>query len=178
MFARRCLIVVSCVSVCCRVCFSVSAGGCTNHYSVLHSPQYALVLHVPCDVVITLAQYDTTADAKPKTLAADTDKQASNKTPTAAAATVSASSHFAIGLEVYDNGGHRVSRRRRGQLVASNPSSFAFRREVTAQFSLPLLSGDRAYTVLAATLEPAQERTFIMQIYATQPIEFEGMPTG
>jgi hypothetical protein len=173
----------------------LSAGGNTQHYSVVHSPQYALVLRVPCDVVITLAQWDQRVEEKkpsagggssaksPKTASTDdmaspsassTDSSSPGETSDAAQLDAS-SSNYAIGIEIYDNHGARVSRRRRGQLVASNPSSYAFRREVTAQFSLPLLEGDRAYTVLIATHQPGQERPYILQVYATQPIGFEPM---
>jgi hypothetical protein len=155
----------------------VSAGGCTNHYSVVHSPQYALTLHVPCDIVITLAQYDRRGES-PAVAAGSgagssspAERETKGKYEDEDASSVTGS-QFAIGIEVYENGGGRVSRRRRGKIVASNPSSFAFRREVTAQFRLPLLAGDRAYTVLVATLEPKQETTYIMQVYATQPVTF------
>jgi len=137
-------------------------------------------------VVITLAQYDrrgespaavggsgAVSSSPPAPLGGETNGKNEEDQEDASSVT---GSQFAIGIEVYENGGGRVSRRRRGKLVASNPSSFAFRREVTAQFRLPLLAGDRAYTVLVATLEPKQETTYIMQVYATQPVTFVPLP--
>lgn len=149
------------------------------------------MLHVPCDVVLTLAQYDHRVDdganagvnggekKKLQSGAESDDAFAATKkqeTVGTSAAPIDASHlQVAIGIEVYDNHGERVSRRRRGKLVASNPSSFSFRREVTAQFHLPLLDGDRPYTVLIATHQPYQEKKYVLKCYATAPIEFDLM---
>ncbi len=38
--------------------------------------------------------------------------------------------NFAIAVEVYSNGGNRVSRSKQGKLMLSNPEGYFFRREV------------------------------------------------
>jgi hypothetical protein len=128
----------------------VTAGGCTNCYSVQNSPQYELkLLHHNTDVVITLAQLDSrgTKDGE----------------------------IFAIGIEVYENEGQRISRRKRGKQVAANPSGYIFRREVTCQFNLPVLDKAQSYTVLISTFHPARERQFTLNLYATKEIQFQAL---
>jgi len=99
------------------------AGGCTNYLSVKFSPQYLLyVPTTPVTIVLTLAQKDTRG----------TDKKLA-----------------AISIEIYNNQGQRVQKRRTGEMVCSNPDSYIYRRDVTLEAVLQ--PSETPYTVLIST---------------------------
>jgi hypothetical protein len=90
---------------------SITAGGCTNYWSVAESPQYLLTTREDTSIVISVSQ---DADAHTRL--------------------------FAIAIEVFDNEGNRVTRKRRGQQVAGSVGGHRCRREVVAQVVLIFIS--------------------------------------
>jgi hypothetical protein len=100
----------------------------------------------------------------------------------------------AIAIEVYDNNGQKVTRRRSGRLAATNPSGYIFRfvvvilvirftfglgaepamcacrREVTAEFQL---TPGKAYTVLISTFNPGEERDFSLRVMSTTKVDWK-----
>jgi hypothetical protein len=61
-----------------------------------------------------------------------------------------------------------------GSDVAGNPEGFYFKRQVLAQFELPVQS--TPYTVLFATHAPNCERKFTISAYGTAPFKLELLP--
>eukprot|EP00455_Lapot_gusevi_P015017 TRINITY_DN17575_c0_g1_i1.p1 TRINITY_DN17575_c0_g1~~TRINITY_DN17575_c0_g1_i1.p1 ORF type:complete len:330 (-),score=56.75 TRINITY_DN17575_c0_g1_i1:53-1042(-) len=123
------------------------AGGCTNNDTVVNNPQYQITVTQPTDIVISLAQEDVREKGQ---------------------------KNFAIAIELYNNRGQRVSRSTRGKMVLSNPESYFYIREVTAEGTLT--PSPTPYTLLLSTFHPNQERTFYLQIYYTAPITIEPFP--
>jgi len=124
-----------------------SAGGCTNFATVEKNPQWTLNITQPTKLVINLAQTDsrgTGQKLKP------------------------------ISVEIYANRGRRVTQRRQGQLVCSNPESYIYRREVSIDQELKPM--DEPYTVMISTFNPGEETKWSMQIYATADVELTPCP--
>jgi len=124
-----------------------TAGGCTNFDSVIQSPQYLLHITQPTTVVISLAQDDVRGSGDGK--------------------------YLAISIEIYNNEGQKIEKRHPGEMVASNPESYIFRREVSVQATLQPLG--HPYSVLISTFNPGEESDFIVQYYSTKPIKFDLM---
>ena len=125
-----------------------TAGGCTNFDSVKDNPQYLLTVTQPnTTVVINLSQKETRGTSeklKP------------------------------IAIEVYGNKGQRVTRTRTGPLIASNPDSYIFRREISLDQQLQ--PSDKPYTVLFSTFNQNEETKYSISVYSTAPILFEVAP--
>jgi Calpain family cysteine protease/Calpain large subunit, domain III len=115
-----------------------NAGGCTNYPTVKNNPQYLLSARESCVVVLTLAQFDVRGSAAKKA---------------------------AISIEVYNNSGKRVRQRKHGDLVASNPESYIYRREVTCQMELEPMAAP--YTVLISTFKPKEECRYWLRAFST-----------
>jgi len=118
-----------------------TAGGCTNFDTCKTSPQYFLTINKQTSIVITLAQKDVRG----------TDEKLK-----------------AIAIEVYDNKGFKIERRRIGEMIASNPESYIFRREVALETILQ--PSPTPYTVLLSTFNPNEETTYTIKVYSTAPI--------
>lgn len=124
------------------------AGGCSNFRTVKTSPQFLLIVKNPdTSIVICLAQQDVRGLQKEL---------------------------VAIAIEVYNNHGQLIHRGKTGELIATNPESYIYRREVlceTVLSPLPRGKGD-GYTVLIAPFEKDVERKYTLQVFSSKPIEF------
>jgi calpain-15 len=124
-----------------------NAGGCTNYPSCVTSPQYGLQLSARGQVVLTLSQDDVRSTGR---------------------------KFCAIAIEVYDNGGERVTHRKQGKLVATNLESYILRREVSVQFELP--PKPYPYTVLLSTFYENKESNFVTMCYSKVACEYTLLP--
>jgi hypothetical protein len=124
-----------------------TAGGCTNFDSVKDNPQYLLTVTEPnTSVVLNLAQTDS--------------RGTSNKLK-------------AISIELYSNGGKRVTRTRTGPLECSNPDGYIFRREVSIDRQLK----PGTYSVLISTFNAGEETNYTLSVFTSTPVTLQELPS-
>jgi len=133
-------------------------GGCTNFETVVKSPQFLLKCYETTTIVLNLSQEEVRGKFDSK----------GNQMKKAA-----------ISIEIYQNKGRRVSRRRSGKKLASNPRSYVFTREVTAQATLPKYVRKGVltpFTILISTFHQKVHRKFTLKIYSNKKIDVESLP--
>jgi hypothetical protein len=170
----------------------VTAGGCSNFDTVGNNPQYLLtVADQPTTVVINLSQTDTRGtSSKYKPIAIEVrnmdewhlHKRCINArgmcthgrfalTPMYSRLLPllpSFRSSLPSSAQVYNNNGQRITRKRTGPLLCSNPESYVFRREISLEQVLQ--PSATPYTIIVSTFNPGEETHYSLIVYATSNV--------
>ena len=116
----------------------LTAGGCSNYATTGNNPMFALKVTQDCDVVITLKQKETRGT--------NIKKQA-------------------IWVGLFQNGGNRLTRYRRGIQIGSS-GNYINRTEVVLECHVK--ADFNPYTVFISTFAPEKEMEYTLTCYATE----------
>lgn len=74
---------------------------------------------------------------------------------------------FALGVEIYANGGKRITQTRAGKEMLA--TEFVRNREVLLEGTLP--PSEQPYTLVVSTFKAGEERTFDLSIFTSEAVQ-------